>query len=87
MVGYDVTYRNQDGTTATMRMDSKPGERISLGDADNVVGYDVTYRYDSFEKTVRMNDKPASERLPVVDGQLVTQTASAVDRPSSSIRQ
>ncbi|MBV6798474.1 glycine zipper 2TM domain-containing protein [Xanthomonas euvesicatoria] len=76
VVGYDVTYRNADGTTGTMRMDSKPGERISLGDADNVVAYDVTYRYDGFEKTVRMNDKPTSDRLPVVDGQLVTQMAS-----------
>ncbi|KAB7763468.1 glycine zipper 2TM domain-containing protein [Xanthomonas maliensis] len=85
VVGYDVTYRNADGTTGTMRMDSKPGDRISLGDADNVVAYDVTYRYDGMEKTVRMNDKPASDRLPVVDGQLVTQTASAVDSPVARV--
>ncbi|RXD53678.1 hypothetical protein DB759_23710, partial [Xanthomonas perforans] len=57
----------------------------SLGDADNVVAYDVTYRYDGFEKTVRMNDKPTSDRLPVVDGQLVTQMASTAG--DSNVRQ
>lgn len=82
VVGYNVTYRKADGSTGTMRMDSKPGNRIAMGDADSVVGYDVTYRYDGDEKTVRMKDKPASDRLPVVDGQLVTQTA-AMDAASS----
>jgi len=77
VTGYNVTYRNADGTTGTMRMDSKPGERIAMGNADKVVGYNVTYRYDGEEKTVRLDDKPASDRLPVVDGQLVTQTAAA----------
>jgi uncharacterized protein YcfJ len=77
VTGYNVTYRNADGTTGTMRMDSKPGTRIAMGNADNVIGYDVTYRYDGVEKTIRMHDKPASDRLPVIDGQLVTQTASA----------
>ena len=48
-----------------------------MGNADKVIAYNVTYRYDGEEKTVRMDDKPASDRLPVVDGQLVTQTASA----------
>lgn len=76
VVGYNVTYRNADGTTGTMRMDSKPGSRIAMGDANSVVGYDVTYRYDGAEKTIRMKDKPSSDRLPVVDGQLVTQTAA-----------
>lgn len=76
VVGYNVTYRNADGTTGTMRTDSKPGSRIAMGDANSVVGYDVTYRYDGAEKTIRMQDKPASDRLPVVDGQLVTQTAA-----------
>ncbi|MNN22600.1 hypothetical protein D3C81_2179220 [compost metagenome] len=60
-----------------MRMDSKPGERVSLGNADQTIGYDVTYRYDGQEKTVRMDNRPASDRLPVLDGQIVTQTASA----------
>ena len=77
VTGYNVTYRNEDGTTGTMRMDSKPGTRIAMGTSDVVKGYDVTYRYDGAEKTIRMNDKPASDRLPVVDGQLVTQTAAA----------
>src|SRR5688572_21740046 len=31
VVGYDVTYRNADGTTGTMRSNSKPADRISLG--------------------------------------------------------
>lgn len=82
VVGYNVTYRNADGTTGTMRMDSKPGNRIAMGDANSVVGYDVTYRYDGQEKTLRMKDKPSSDRLPVIDGQLVTQTA-AVDSANS----
>ena len=76
VTGYNVTYRNADGTTGTMRMGSKPGTRIAMGNTDKVVGYDVTYRFDGEEKTVRMDDKPG-ERLPVIDGQVVTRTASA----------
>ena len=76
ITGYTVTYRKPDGSTGTMRMDSRPGERVSLGNANETVGYDVTYRYEGVEKTVRMSDKPASDRLPVIDGQLVTQTAA-----------
>ncbi len=75
VTGYNVTYRNEDGTTGTMA--SKPGNRIAMGTNDVVKGYNVTYRYDGAEKTVRMDNKPASDRLPVVDGQLVTQTAAA----------
>ena len=58
-------------------MGSKPGSRIALGSEDKVVGYDVTYRYEGAEHTVRMDQKPVGDRLPVVDGQVVTQTASA----------
>jgi len=76
-VAWNVTYRNPDGTTGTMRMGSKPGSRIALGNEDKVVGYDVTYRYDGVEHTVRMGDRPAGDRLPVVDGQVVTQVAAA----------
>ncbi|MEP6634330.1 MAG: glycine zipper 2TM domain-containing protein [Luteimonas sp.] len=76
VVAYNVTYRNPDGTTGTMRTGSKPGSRISLGNSDEVVGYNVTYRYDNQERTIRMDQKPG-DRLPVVDGQVVTQTASA----------
>ena len=76
VVGYDVTYRNADGSTGTMRMGSKPGSRISMGSEDRTIGYDVTYRFDGRENTIRMDQKPG-DRLPVIDGQVVTQTASA----------
>ena len=72
-----MTYRNPDGTTGTMRTGSKPGSRIALGSENKTVGYDVTYSYDGQESTVRMDDKPG-DRLPVIDGQVVTQVA-AVD--------
>ncbi|PTT59795.1 glycine zipper 2TM domain-containing protein, partial [Stenotrophomonas sp. HMWF003] len=76
VTGYNVTYRNEDGTTGTMRMASKPGNRIPMGTSNAVTGYNVTYRYDGVEKTVKMDNKPSSDRLPVIDGQLVTQTAA-----------
>jgi len=75
VVAYNVTYRNPDGTTGTMRTDSKPGNEIALGSEDVTVGYDVTYRYDGQERTVRMTEKPG-DRLPVVDGQVMTQVAA-----------
>lgn len=75
VVGYNVTYRNPDGTTGTMRTGSKPGNRISLGSENHVVGYNVTYRYQGAEQTVRMDERPG-ERLPVVDGAVVVQTAA-----------
>ena len=75
-VAWNVTYRNPDGTTGTMRMGSKPGSRIALGSENRTVGYDVTYSYQGAEHTVRMAQKPVGDRLPVVDGQVVTQTAS-----------
>lgn len=76
VVAYNVTYRNPDGTTDTRRMERKPGERIELGTEEKTIGYDVTYRYDGSERTIRMEQKPG-ERLPVIDGQVVTQTAAA----------
>ena len=75
-VAWNVTYRNPDGTTGTMRTSDKPGSRILLGNESKTVGYDVTYRYDGQEHTVRMDDKPG-DRLPVIDGQVVTQVAKA----------
>ncbi len=75
VVAYNVTYRNPDGTTGTMRVGSKPGSRIALGNADKTIGYDVTYRYDGHENTIRMDHKPG-DRLPVIDGQVVTQVAA-----------
>lgn len=80
-VGWNVTYRNPDGSTGHMRTDSKPGSRIAMGSEDRTVGYDVTYRYQGQERTVRMEHKPG-QRLPVIDGQVVTQTA-AVDSGNS----
>lgn len=76
VTGYNVTFRNPDGTTGTKYMGSKPGSRIALGSNDKVVGYDVTYRYDGDERTIRMDQKPG-DRLPVIDGQVVTQVAAA----------
>ncbi len=76
VVAYNVTYRNPDGTTGTMRTDSKPGNRIALGSQDKTVGYDVTYRYEGVERTVRM-DRDPGDHLPVIDGQVVIQTAAA----------
>lgn len=75
-VAYSVTYRNPDGSTGTMRTGSKPGSRIRLGDEDKVVGYDVTYSYNGQQQTVRMDQKPG-DKLPVIDGEVVTQTAAA----------
>lgn len=74
-VAWNVTYRNPDGTTGSMRTDSKPGERIALGDAQKTVGYDVTYRWDGQQRTVRMDQDPGNQ-LPVIDGRVVTQTAA-----------
>ena len=75
VVAYNVTYRNPDGTTGTMRVGSKPGSRVALGNTNKTVAYKVTYRYEGQENTVRMDHKPG-DRLPVVDGQVVTQVAS-----------
>jgi len=81
VVAYNVTYRNPDGTTGTMRTGEKPGNRIALGSEDRTIGYDVTYRYDGVEQTIRMDEEPG-ERLPVVDGQIMTRmaTVGAPDR-------
>ena len=75
-VAWNVTYRNPDGTTGSMRTESKPGNRIALGDGTRTVGYDVDYRLDGRIHTVRMDEQPGP-RLPVIDGQVVTQVASA----------
>lgn len=76
VVAYNVTYRNPDGTTGTMRTGSEPGERIKLGTEEVPVAWDVTYRYEGNERTVRMSQQPG-DRLPVLDGQAVLQTADA----------
>ncbi|MDB6164247.1 MAG: glycine zipper domain protein [Xanthomonadaceae bacterium] len=78
VVAYNVTYRNPDGTTGTMRTGSKPGSRISLGNENKTIGYDVTYTFNGHQNTVRMDHKPG-DKLPVIDGRVVTQVASASD--------
>jgi uncharacterized protein YcfJ len=74
-VAWNVTYREPDGHTGTLRTDSKPGKRITLGSEKKVIGYDVTYRYDGQERQLRMDKKPGP-RLPVVNGQIVTAVAT-----------
>ena len=80
VVGYDVSFRNPDGTTGSRRMISRPGERISLGSKDQVVGYDVTYRLHGQERMVRMNDRPG-DRLPIIDGEVVVNALSVAAQP------
>ena len=80
-VAWNVTYRNPDGSTGTMRTESKPGNRIALGEGSKTVGYDVRYEFDGELHTVRMDQQPGP-RLPVIDGQVVTQVASATGSPN-----
>jgi uncharacterized protein YcfJ len=77
VVGYDITYREPDGDTASKRMASAQpvGSRIALGSRSRVVGYDVTYRYGGETHTIRMDSRPG-ERLAVVDGEVVTGTVA-----------
>lgn len=75
-VAWNVTYRNPDGSSATMRTENKPGSRIALGEGSKTVGYDVRYRLDGRVNTVRMEQQPGA-RLPVIDGQVVTRVAAA----------
>ena len=80
-VAWNVTYLNPDGTTGTMQTERKPGERIALGVDDRTVAYDVRYLLDGDIRTVRMT-QPPGERLPLLDGQVVTQLASIEDTPN-----
>ena len=77
-VAWNVTYRNPDGTTGSMRTEAKPGNRIALGDGERTVGYDVAYRLNGRTHTVRMDERPGTQ-LPVIDGQVVTQVAAVED--------
>ncbi len=79
-VAWKVTYRTPDGNTNSMRTEHKPGSKIALGDTSKTVGYDVTYRLDGAEHTVRMAQEPGTQ-LPVINGQVVTQTASVDGDP------
>ena len=80
-VAWNVTYRNPDGTTGTMQTERKPGDRIALGMDDRTVAYDVRYLLDGDVRTVRMA-QPPGERLPLIDGQVVTQVASLAGTPN-----
>jgi uncharacterized protein YcfJ len=75
VIGYDIAYREPDGDTATKRMSSAQpiGSKLSLGSRSRVVGYDVTYSYHGDSQTIRMDERPG-DRLPVVDGEVVTST-------------
>ena len=77
VIGYDITYREPDGDNATRRMPSAQpiGSRLSLGSRSRVVGYDVTYNYRGESETIRMDSRPG-DRLPVVDGEVVTSTVA-----------
>jgi len=77
-VAWNVTYRNPDGTTGSMRTESKPGKRIAVGEGSRTVGYDVTYRLNGRTHDLRMDEHPG-QRLPVIEGQVVTQLASVAD--------
>lgn len=83
VTGYNVTYRNADGTTGTMRMASQPGNRVAMGNTRRVIGYDVSYRLDGQDGTLRMDNKPEGERLPVVDGQVVTSSKALEQAPAA----
>ena len=76
VVAWNVTYRNPDGTTGTMRTGEEPGDRISLGTEDRTVAYDVTYRYDGRSETIRLQEDPG-DRLPVIDGEVMARVATA----------
>ena len=69
-VAWDVTYREPDGRTGTLRTDSRPGKQIRLGERQETYAYDVTYRFDGAQRTVRL-DRDPGQRLPVIDGEVV----------------
>jgi uncharacterized protein YcfJ len=81
VVGYDVSYRTDDGQVGRLRSERKPGAQVSLGLQDAIVGYDVTYRYRDVQRQVRMPQEPG-DRLPVVDGKVVLAT-DEVRKPDS----
>lgn len=85
VVAYNVTYRNPDGSTGSVRTARAPGERIKLGTEQVPVAWDVTYRYEGQERTLRMEQRPG-DRLPVLDGRVVMQTASVADGVDGDLR-
>ena len=69
-IGYDVQYRTEDGQVLSRREQSKPGERLLLGEKDVIVGYDVAWKYKEQSGVIRM-DQPPGERLPMQDGAIL----------------
>lgn len=79
VVGYDVQYA-LDGEVGTMRMDSKPGEQVQLGERDKIVGYNVTWSYKGQTGEVNTTEKPGP-KLPINDGVImVAEMGSGPDR-------
>jgi uncharacterized protein YcfJ len=73
-IGYDVSYRTEDGQVQTRREDKKPGQRLWLGEKDVITGYDVAWRYKEKTGNLRMDQKPG-ERLRIEDGVILVGAA------------
>lgn len=77
--GYTVNYRKDDGSVGSLQMDAKPADnRVDLGQTDQTVGYAVTYLYRGQQMFARLPSRPMMDKLPVVNGQIVTQTAAPI---------
>ena len=62
----DVTYRSE-GELGSVRVESKPGDQVLLGERDKIVGYNVTWRYEGQTGELVMAEDPG-DRLPIEDG-------------------
>ena len=90
--GYTVNYRKDDGSVGSLQMDAKPVDsRVELGQGDQTVGYAVTYLYRGQQMSARLAARPTSDKLPIVDGQLVTQmmapTSAQAPAPTMTTQQ
>ena len=80
-VPWSLPPRTPPRTSGTIHTDRKPADRIPLGANDRTVAYDVRYLLDGDIRTVRMA-QPPGKRLPLLDGQVVTQVASLAGTPN-----
>ena len=55
-----------------------------MGTEQVPVAYDVTYEFDGQQRTVRLPERPLQDRLPIVDGRVMTQVA-AVEPATTSL--
>ncbi|OHE79187.1 MAG: hypothetical protein A2X76_12140 [Lysobacterales bacterium GWF1_69_6] len=78
IVGYDVTYRSE-GELGSVRVESKPGDQVLLGERDKIVGYDVTWRYEGQTGSLVMAEDPG-DRLPVENGVIAAAGAGTPPR-------